>query len=53
LLVEKDVIVKADIHANNVKISGEVKGNISSTGNVHYMEDSTVTRRYKNFKNTY
>ena len=42
ILVEKDAIVKADIHANNVKISGEVKGNISSTGNVHYMEDSTV-----------
>jgi cytoskeletal protein CcmA (bactofilin family) len=26
-----------------VKISGEVKGNITSTGNVHYMEDCSVT----------
>ena len=43
LSVEKDAVVKADIKANNVKISGEVKGNISSTGNVHYMENCTVT----------
>ena len=43
LSVEKDAVVKADINANNVKISGEVKGNISSTGNVHYMEDCSVT----------
>jgi len=41
--VEKGAVVKADIKANNVKISGEVKGNISSTGNVHYMEDCSVT----------
>ena len=41
--VEKGATLKADIKANNVKISGEVKGNISSTGNVHYMEDCTVT----------
>jgi cytoskeletal protein CcmA (bactofilin family) len=26
-----------------VKISGEVKGDISSTGNVHYMENCSVT----------
>ena len=43
LSVGKDAVVKADIKANNVKISGEVKGNISSTGNVHYMENCTVT----------
>lgn len=41
--VEKGATIQADIKANNVKISGEVKGNISSTGNVHYMEDCTVT----------
>ncbi len=41
--VEKGSVVKADIKANNVKISGEVKGNITSTGNVHYMEDCSVT----------
>ena len=41
--VEKGAVVKADIKANNVKISGEVKGNIFSTGNVHYMEDCSVT----------
>ena len=41
--VEKGATLKADIKANNVKISGEVKGNISSTGNVHYMENCTVT----------
>ena len=41
--VEKGAVVKADIKANNVKISGEVKGNISSAGNVHYMEDCSVT----------
>ena len=41
--VEKGSTIKADIKANNVKISGEVKGNISSTGNVHYMENCTVT----------
>ena len=41
--VEKGAAIKADIKANNVKISGEVKGNISSTGNVHYMENCTVT----------
>ena len=43
VIVEKNAVVKADIKANNVKISGEVKGDISSTGNVHYMEDCTVT----------
>ena len=41
--VEKGAVVKADIKANNVKIAGEVKGNIFSTGNVHYMEDCSVT----------
>ena len=41
--VEKGATIQADIKANNVKISGEVKGNISSTGNVHYMENCTVT----------
>ena len=41
--VEKGATIQADIKANNVKISGEVKGDISSTGNVHYMENCTVT----------
>ena len=41
--VENGAIIKADIKAGSVKILGEVKGNIFSTGNVHYMEDCTVT----------
>ena len=40
--VEKGAILKADIKANDVQISGEVKGNINASGNVHYMEDCTV-----------
>ena len=43
LSVEKEAVVKADIKASNVKISGEVKGDICSTGNVHYMENCSVT----------
>jgi cytoskeletal protein CcmA (bactofilin family) len=43
LSVEKEAVIEADIKANNVKILGKVKGDISSTGNVHYMEDCSVT----------
>ena len=42
ITVEKGAVIKADIKAKDVQISGEVKGNISASGNVHYMEDCTV-----------
>ena len=42
ITVEKGAAIKADIKANDVQISGQVKGNISASGNVHYMEDCTV-----------
>jgi cytoskeletal protein CcmA (bactofilin family) len=42
ITVEKGVVIKADIKAKDVQISGEVKGNISASGNVHYMEGCTV-----------
>ena len=42
ITVKKGAIIKADIKAKDVQISGEVKGNISASGNVHYMEDCTV-----------
>lgn len=40
--VEKGAVIKADIKAKDVQIAGEVKGNISASGYVHYMEDCTV-----------
>ena len=42
ITVEKGAAIKADIKAKDVQISGQVKGNISASGNVHYMEDCTV-----------
>jgi len=42
ITVEKGAVIKADIKAKDVQISGEVKGNIHASGNVHYMEDCTV-----------
>ena len=42
ITVEKGAAIKADIKAKDVLISGQVKGNISASGNVHYMEDCTV-----------
>jgi len=40
--VEKGAVIKADIKSKDVQIAGEVKGNISASGYVHYMEDCTV-----------
>ena len=42
ITVEKGAVIKADIKAKDVQISGEVKGNISASGNVHYMGGCTV-----------
>ena len=42
ITVEKGAAIKADIKAKDVQISGQIKGNISASGNVHYMEDCTV-----------
>ena len=42
ITVEKGAVIKADIKAKDVQISGEVKGNISASGNVHYMKGCTV-----------
>ena len=42
IIVEKGAVIKADIKAKDVQISGEVKGNISASGNVHYMKGCTV-----------
>ena len=42
ITVEKGAVIKADIKAKDVQILGEVKGNLSASGNVHYMEDCTV-----------
>ena len=42
ITIEKGAVIKADIKAKDVQISGEVKGNINASGNVHYMEDCTV-----------
>ena len=42
ITVEKGAVIKADIKAKDVQFSGEVKGDISASGNVHYMEDCTV-----------
>ena len=42
ITVEKGAAIKADIKAKDVQISGQVKGNISASGNVHHMEDCTV-----------
>ena len=42
ITVEKGAVIKADIKAKDVQILGEVKGNISASGDVHYMEDCTV-----------
>ena len=42
ITVEKVAVIKADIKAKDVQISGEVKGTISASGNVHYMEGCTV-----------
>ena len=42
ITVKKGAVIKADIKAKDVQISGEVKGNISASGNVHYMEGCTV-----------
>ena len=38
----RGAVIKADIKAKDVQIAGEVKGNISASGYVHYMEDCTV-----------
>ena len=42
ITVEKGAVIKADIKAKDVQISGEIKGNISASGNVHYMKGCTV-----------
>ena len=42
ITVEKGAVIKADIKAKDVRISGEVKGTISASGNVHYMKGCTV-----------
>ena len=42
ITVEKGAVIKADIKAKDVQISGQVKGNISASGNVHYKKDCTV-----------
>jgi len=42
ITIEKGAVIKADIKAKDVQISGEVKGNINASGNVHYMEDCIV-----------
>ena len=42
ITVEKGAVIKADIKATDVQILGEVKGNISASGNVHYMKGCTV-----------
>jgi len=42
ITVEKGAVIKADIKSKDVQIAGEVKGNISASGYVHYMEDCTV-----------
>ena len=42
ITVEKGAAIKADIKEKDLQISGQVIGNISTSGNVHYMEDCTV-----------